>query len=55
MNECYGCRFYDPKRFYCQRNLMGTEKAIHICPFFREREMQEVANRNAYYAEALND
>ena len=35
----------------------GKETAVYLCPCCRSKneEMQEVANKDAFYGEALND
>ena len=57
LNKCYGCVYYQSKTFYCGFYLRGIETAIYLCPNYRSEneEMHEVANRDAFYGESLND
>ena len=57
MDKCYTCTHYQPRIFYCEYYLRGKETAVYLCPYCRNKneEMQEVANKDAFYGEALND
>lgn len=37
MNSCGGCRYYDPKTFYCHKYLCGTE-SLKECSLKQEEE-----------------
>ncbi|MBO7677528.1 MAG: hypothetical protein J6S49_08445 [Erysipelotrichaceae bacterium] len=61
MNKCDTCTHYQPRIMI--RTLMslakqrGKETAVYLCPCCRSKneDMQEVANKDAFYGEALND
>lgn len=57
INKCESCAYYQPKICYCEYSLRGKEVAVFLCPNCRSKdeEMQEVANKDAFYGEALND
>ena len=57
MNKCDTCMHYQPRICYCEYYLRGKETAVYLCPSCRSEneEMQEVANKDAFYGEALND
>ena len=57
MNKCESCAYYQPRISYCEYYLRGKETAVFLCPHCRSKneEMQEVANKDAFYGEALND
>lgn len=57
MNICYTCPYYQLKNCYCEKYLRGKEIAVFLCPDCKSKneEMQEVANKDAFYGEALND
>lgn len=57
MNKCGFCAYYQPRIAYCNYYLRGKEIAVFLCPHCKSKneEMQEVANKDAFYGEALND
>lgn len=54
MNQCTGCKNYDPKRHYCFRFLCGAEK-VKRCDNRDDLEMKEVDQMDMAYLEYFND